>query len=67
MSRVHAEIQYGQVHSDLCPPGCTTITMTNPKWRGLMHQALDEFIDAVAFIDEPDACFHITTYPDSEE
>lgn len=61
MSRVHSEIQYGQVHSDLCPPGCTTINM-NTEWRKLIHQALDEFIDKAPSTAEGGE-FYITIYP----
>ena len=67
MSRVHAEIQYGQVHSDICPPGCTTIGMGRADWRALMHRCLDEFIDKAPTADDPNARFHITMYPSREE
>ena len=49
--KVHAEIEYYRngdgesVHSDICPPGCDSEEMNNPKWRKFIHACLDEWID----------------------
>ena len=40
-----AEIQYGPVHSDICPPGHKAANMDNKSWRLLMHECLDEFLN----------------------
>jgi len=40
---VCAEIRYGQVQSDLCPPDHTT---NYPDWyREFLHKSLDEWLD----------------------
>ena len=40
----HAEIEYGQTHSDICPPGCNPENMTNDDWKQLMRDCLEEFL-----------------------
>jgi hypothetical protein len=40
---VCAEIRYGQVHSDLCPPNHTADYPDS--YRELLHKALDEWLD----------------------
>lgn len=46
---VHAEIEYREqngnsIHSDICPPGCSSENMNDEEWRKLMHDCLDEWI-----------------------
>lgn len=51
MTEVHAEIEYFpnknkcHIHSDVCPPRCSSDNMHDPEWRELIHSALDEWID----------------------
>ena len=44
---MHAEIEYGRVHSDLCPENCETGPFTE-DYRALLHSALDEALDQMA-------------------
>ena len=53
----HAEIQYGQVHSDICPPSCDVGEMDNANWREFLHQNLDEFLDKAQGAGDQ---FHVT-------
>ncbi len=51
MPKVHAEIEYihptegHSVHSDICPPGCDSENLSDPKWRGFLHDCLDEWLN----------------------
>lgn len=38
-NHVCSEIQYGEIHSDLC-----TYDMSDPEWHELLHSALDEWL-----------------------
>lgn len=40
---VCAEIQYGSVHSDLCPG--SDAVLKSSSYRALLHQALDEWLN----------------------
>lgn len=37
--------EVADVHSDICPPGCSPANLTDPEWRRRMHAALDEWLD----------------------
>lgn len=33
------------VHSDVCPPGCSPANLSNPEWRQFFHDTLDNWLD----------------------
>ena len=48
--KVHAEIEYFKengesIHSDICPPECSSYNVNDPYWRKLLHDCLDEWLD----------------------
>ena len=43
--KVHAEIEYAGIHSDVCPPGCDADKLTDPEYRKYIHDLLDEWLD----------------------
>jgi len=52
VNTVHAEIEYltraemcNKVHSDICPPGCSSANMDDESWRKFLHECLDEWLD----------------------
>lgn len=45
MCKVHAEIEYDNVHSDLCPRKCSCENITDPLYKELLHQFLDEWLE----------------------
>lgn len=44
MSKVHSEMEYMGIHSDLCPPDCDFKKITD-EHRAIYHAALDEWLD----------------------
>ena len=50
MKKVHAEIEYKNedgefVHSDICPPKCSSDNLSVPSYRDLLHAFLDEWLE----------------------
>ena len=50
MATIHAEIEYirkdgMKVHSDICPPDCSSKGLNNKEWRKFLHDCLDEWLD----------------------
>lgn len=50
MKRVHAEIEYVRadgmrIHSDICPPDCSSEGLKDAKYRAFLHKCLDEWLD----------------------
>lgn len=43
-----AQISYGPVHSDICPPDHKAANMNSKSWRLLIHECLDEFLNNAA-------------------
>lgn len=48
--RVHAEIEYARedgtwVHSDICPPECSSERLSDKAYRKFLHDCLDEWLD----------------------
>ena len=42
--KVHAEIEYKDIHSDICPANCD-FNNIDDTFRKILHNALDEWID----------------------
>ena len=45
MTTVHAEIEYERIHSDVCPPKCSSKNLKNKEYRKFIHSVLDEWLD----------------------
>ena len=50
MNTIHAEIEYlsedgTNVHSDICPPDCSSGNLSDPEYRKYLHDCLDEWLD----------------------
>ena len=47
--KVHAEIEYVKdgknIHSDICPPKCSSDGRKYEEYRKLIHEFLDEWLD----------------------
>ena len=47
---VHAEMEYVDseginIHSDICPPDCSSENMGHKEWRAFIHGHLDSWLD----------------------
>ena len=50
MKIIHAEIEFTtedgtNVHSDICPPSCSSINLSDPEYRKYLHDCLDEWLN----------------------
>ncbi len=47
---IHAEIEYlksdnTKIHSDICPPNCSSKHLNDMKYKKFLHTCLDEWLD----------------------
>ena len=43
--KVHAEIIYKDIHSDICPKDCEAKNMKDKEYRQFLHTCLNEWLD----------------------
>jgi hypothetical protein len=53
--KVHAEVEYTDIHSDICPKNCDSNNMNDPDYVELLHHCLDEWLEK----SDGKGCFYI--------